>query len=281
MKQIGFIDYFLDEWHAQMYPNWIEQATNGEMKVAYAYAKVDAPHGIDNSSWCASRGIELLDSIEAVIDASDYLIVLSPDNPEFHEELATLPLKSGKPTYVDKTFASDRQTAMRLFDIAKQHGTPLFSSSALRFAKEYDALKRDEVEGICSIGPGKYDNYSIHQIEPIVALMGSKPAEVMFVGTERAPALMIRFGDGRLATMHHFVNSPFFLAVNYTDEDSKSVRVDSDFFAEFIKAMTAFFKTGTAPVDPEETIAIVSIIEYGFKAMATPFEWVKLPFGGE
>jgi hypothetical protein len=25
MKKIGFIDYFLDEWHAENYPQWIEE----------------------------------------------------------------------------------------------------------------------------------------------------------------------------------------------------------------------------------------------------------------
>lgn len=25
MKKIGFIDYFLDEWHANNYPDWIRE----------------------------------------------------------------------------------------------------------------------------------------------------------------------------------------------------------------------------------------------------------------
>ena len=27
MKKIGFIDFFLDEWHANNYPKWIRQAS--------------------------------------------------------------------------------------------------------------------------------------------------------------------------------------------------------------------------------------------------------------
>ena len=27
--KIGFIDYYLDEWHANKYPAWIKEASNG------------------------------------------------------------------------------------------------------------------------------------------------------------------------------------------------------------------------------------------------------------
>ena len=51
-----------------------------------------------------------------------------------HEELSQLPLKSGKPTYIDKTFAPDYPTAKRIFDLAEANGTPCYSTSALRYA---------------------------------------------------------------------------------------------------------------------------------------------------
>jgi len=41
MKTVGFIDYFLDEWHANKYPAMIKERTNGEFQVKYAYGKVD------------------------------------------------------------------------------------------------------------------------------------------------------------------------------------------------------------------------------------------------
>ena len=135
--------------------------------------------------------------------ARDYLIVLSPDNPEFHEELSQSPLQSGKPTYIDKTFAPDRETAIRLFDLAAKHGTPMYSTSALRFASEYRELDRSDIQTISGWGPGAFANYSIHQIEPIVSLMGTSPKRVMYIGTPDSPALLIDFGDGRQATVNH------------------------------------------------------------------------------
>lgn len=278
MKKIGFIDYYLDEFHADKYPAWIEQATNGAMKVMYAFGKKDKENGINNETWCRDHGIQWVDSIEEIVQLSDYLIVLSPDNPEYHEELSLLPLQSGKPTYIDKTFAPDRATAIRLFELAEQHGTPMYSTSALRFAEEYADADKNTIAAICSWGPGRYENYSIHQIEPIVSLMGSNPKRVMFTGTSTAPSFIIDYGDGRQASMHHLgKGSPFTLGVTSSEGNCKVMKVESDFFASFIRNLVTFFETGKPAVDPKETIAVITVIEYGHKAMERPFEWIDLP----
>ena len=117
--KIGFIDYFLDEWHANNYPAWIKAHSNGEMEVAYAYGKIASPHsGMTSAEWCREHGVQLCESIAEVVEKSDALVVLSPDNCEMHEELCQLPFASGKPTFVDKTFSPDLATAKRLFALA-------------------------------------------------------------------------------------------------------------------------------------------------------------------
>jgi hypothetical protein len=278
MKSIGFIDYYLDEWHANQYPVWIEKGTGGRMKVTSAYGKVDAKQGLSNAEWCKKHGVELLPTIEEVVERSDYLVVLSPDHPEYHEELSRLPLLSGKPTYVDKTFAPDRDSAARMLELAERSGTPMFSSSALRFATEYSAAPKDGIETIVSIGPGRFENYSIHQIEPIVSLMGSAAVRVMWVGTAHSPALLIGFADGRQATIHHFSGGcPFGMSVGYTSGSSIQIKVESDFFERFIHSVTSFFESGESPVDPQETLAIITIIENAFIAARTPYQWIELP----
>jgi hypothetical protein len=278
MKTIGFIDYYLDEWHAQQYPAWLAEASGGAMKVAYAYGMQDADNGLSNADFCAQRDIQLLPSIEEVVERSDCLIVLSPDNPEFHEQLAMLPLRSGKPTYIDKTFAPDRRTAKLLFETADTHGTPMYSSSALRFAAEYRALSMQGIDSICSIGPGTYDNYAVHQVEPIVALMGAEAERVMFTGTQHSPSLLIGFSGGRQASIQHFGwECPFGLTLQYDSGNAALAKPESDFFRPFVQELVAFFENGEAPVDPDETIAIATILEYGRIAKQNPYQWVNLP----
>lgn len=278
MRTIGFIDYYLDEWHAEHYPAWIKQASNGEMKVVCAYGKVDKTGGLANAAWCEKKGIRLMASIEEVVAASDYLVVLSPDHPEYHEELSRLPLRSGKPTYVDKTFAPDRKTALTLFETARRHGTPLYSSSALRYAAEYAEADKQGIAVIGSVGPGTYDNYAIHQIEPIVALMGCEASRVMYIGNPASPALLIGFEDGRQAEIRHFGwNCPFGMTIQYETGTAVTLKPESDYFGAFIRAMLTFFDSGVSPVDPAETIAIMTIMEYGRLAARQPYVWMELP----
>lgn len=162
MLKIGFIDYYLDEWHANNYPAWIKEQSGGEMEVAYAYGHIDSPiGGMTTNAWCEKYGIQRCATIEELIEKSDRLIVLSPDNCEMHEELCRLPMSSGKLTYVDKTFAPDYPAAKRIFDAAQQGGTPCYSTSALRFAEEYADV---DPAGVCAVncwGPSGFETYSI------------------------------------------------------------------------------------------------------------------------
>ena len=48
MKKIGFIDYFLHEWHSDNIPAWVHEASGGEMKVCYAWGEVDSPPSFDS-----------------------------------------------------------------------------------------------------------------------------------------------------------------------------------------------------------------------------------------
>jgi hypothetical protein len=66
MKKIGFIDYFLDEWHANNYPSWIRDncAANGrDLELAYAWADIDKAGGISTEAWCGKYGIQMLSSL--------------------------------------------------------------------------------------------------------------------------------------------------------------------------------------------------------------------------
>jgi hypothetical protein len=61
MKKIGFIDFFLDEWHANNFPTWIRdncQAVGRDMELAYAWAETAAPGGIDTAAWCAKYQVQ-------------------------------------------------------------------------------------------------------------------------------------------------------------------------------------------------------------------------------
>jgi len=278
MVKVGFIDYFLDEWHANNYPAWIAQRLNGKYKVCYAYGVIDSPRpgGLTNRQWAEKYGVELLDSMEAVIEKSDVLVVLGPDNPETHEMLTDLPLKSGKLTYVDKTFATDKAAAARIFANADAHGTKCYSTSALRFSAELGQLDKRSIRKLYTEGPGNYEIYSIHQIEPIVALMEAPAEKVMFLGDKAHPAMVIAFADGRTAQMYQCPGLSFRLTAADENNNATALTVSSDFFSSFIDNLVEFFETGEVPVPHAQTLQVIAIREAGLKAMEAPFTWVEV-----
>jgi predicted dehydrogenase len=277
MKKIGFIDYYLDEWHAKNYPTWLSEASNGNQIVAYAYGEIDAAKGISNTEWCKTNGVEKLNSIEEVVEKSDCIVVLSPDNPEQHEHLSRIPLMSGKRVYIDKTFSNTRVEAIKMFELADKYNTPMYSSSALRFSKELESINKENIDMINSRGPGTFSDYSIHQLEPIVALMGTEVKRVMSIGTINSPALAIEFSDGRKAIMSHFGSEcPFGLSINYKSGNALIIDNCTDFFPRFIQNMADFFETGDIKVTSKETIAIITLRECGYEALDKPGKWIEI-----
>ncbi len=277
MIKIGFIDYFLDEWHANNYPKFIAQQFGDEFKVAYAYAEKDKEGGLTTDEWCEKNGVERCNTIAEVVEKSDCIIVLSPDNPERHLDLCREPLASGKRVYVDKTFALTKDIAKEIVAIGEANNTPFFSTSALRFSNELTEVPR---EGICFInsrGPGRFDTYAIHQIEPIVVLMGSEVKRIMSVGSGYE-TMVIEFSNGRRAVMSHYdwKGIDFEMVVNYEDGSIYKVPQMTGYFDNFINKLCTFFKTGETFADHAETISVMGIIEAGNKALENPGEWVEV-----
>lgn len=276
-KKIGFIDYYLDEWHANNYPAWIEKASGGAYTVAYAYGEIDSPlGGKTTAQWCDAMHVERCESIDALIEKSDCIIVLSPDNPEQHWALCQKPLRSGKRVYVDKTFAPTAQIARDLFALAEENGTQMYSSSALRFSKELAELPEKDVRFVLLSGPGKPENYLIHQIEPMVALLRARPVRVLYVGVEGAASYTVEFADGKLGVANLLVEGPFQTTVKFADGAVVPIAESTETFDRLIAGMVRFFETGEVQVDAWETVAIAAILEAAHKAEAVPGEWVAV-----
>lgn len=275
--KIGFIDYYLDEWHANNYPKFFADASGGEITIGCAYGEIPSPYtGMTSEDWCKAHGIRHAASIEQVIEENDALVVLSPDTPEQHPHLCALPLSSGKRTYVDKTFATSKKTAEEIFAVAEAHNTPCFSSSALRFSNEIKAADQSGIDFIGARGPGAFSNYAIHQVEPIVTLMGSDVRRVMSIGTAQAPGLLIDYADGRRATMNCYGEGPFNFQLKYKDGHIAVIPDCTDYFANFITDLVDFFRSGDVKVSHAETIAIMGILEKGCAALADPEHWYPI-----
>lgn len=271
VKTIGFIDYYVSEWHANHYPEWIRQvceATGKKFEVRYAWAEqyVSPVDGKNTDEWCKEYGIEKCETIDEICNKADYLIVLAPSNPEKHLGYAKEVLKYKKNTYIDKTFAPDYATAKEIFDVGEKYGTKFFSSSALRFGNESNNL--GEVQSLVTTGGGgDIEEYIIHQIEPTVKILKARPLSLKVEKLGEDYVIFVKFENGKTAIVNYATLFPY--AVHYRRPDGSYgyTSIESSTFINLLTAILEFFETGVLPFDSTETLYVMKIREGVIKGL--------------
>lgn len=286
-KKIGFLDYYIDEWHANEYPEMLAKSKwQDKFEVAYAWEEIQAPGKRSLKEWCRDNHVAEAGSIEELVEKSDAIVLLSPGWPEHHERLGKIPLVSGKPVYVDKPMSDSLQAAQRMFELADAHKTPVMSSSALRFSSHLQGklgeLQGNPVQFAASRGSGRirgFINYGIHQIEILVMTLGTGASRVMQTyGPESdIDVLLIEYADGRRGLLNRMPGLAFELIGRCADKKEFKVGEFTDFFPNMIDSMMNFFNTGTPSIPREETLETVRIFDAGIRALEFPGKWIDVP----
>ena len=263
-KKIGLIDLFIDEWHSNHLPEWIAQAARkDEFELAFAWEEAPFPGRKNLEEWCRFNGIKAAGSIEEVVENCDAISVLAPANPEVHLRLAELPLRSGKPVYVDKPFADTLANAKKMFEIAEAHSTPLMTSSALRFCDEllFGKIKDMNPFIFNTLGGGRsFQEYAIHQLEMIVSVMGTEVQNMSLRGDAEKLMLVLEYSNSRIATASYAANFPF--AVSAASASDVQVHHEvTGLWTNFTDSLLDFFATGISPVPKEQTLCIAELLE--------------------
>ena len=282
MLKIGFWDEYLDNWHANEYPGFLRQAIaeyGYDAAVTDAFAYTDAVGGVSTEAWCRERGIRRHTDPAAFLGAVDAIMVIGADDARLHNKIAVPPLKSGKPTFVDKTFAPDTASGKRLFALAREHGTPVFSTSAQRYCPSITAYRAEHElpRFVSTVGPHSLDNYAVHQFEPIVALMGTGAVRVKaFEAGDNVTQLMIDYGGGRMASFLQTPNPWAEFNFMVSDGTNGARLASENFYIPTMKAILDFFMTGISPVPQEETLEVLALIDAARTARTKPDTWLSM-----
>lgn len=280
MKTIGFIDYYLSEWHANNYPAWIKAANEQlgtDFRLAYAWAELDVSpdDGVTTDEWCKQYGVERCQTIEELCQKSDFIVVLAPSNPETHLKYAQVVLEYGKNTYIDKTFAPDFATAKQIFDIGAKHGCRFFSTSALRYATELSAYVGSDSAEV-SFGGRSVEEYVIHPTEMLVRLVGTGACRARCDKHGNRYVFTVEYGGGRTSVVNYYENQIVPVEFSATKNGvTASVAVNSDYFGGLIHDIVAFFQTGELPFDGEQTLEVMRLREAFIKAKDVE-DWIEL-----
>lgn len=216
-------------------------------------------------------GVEMVDSIDALIEKVDVVLILSIDGRP-HLEQAIPVIEAGKTVYIDKPIAATLVDAIKIFRLAKKHGVPCFTSSSLRYSDLAVNINRNpklgdvtgaDVYSPCPLEPNHSDFfwYGIHGVEPLFTIMGRGCKSVTRMHTEGADVAAGVWEDGRIGTFRGIRQGQRGYGV--TVFGTKGIVQGGGFegYEPLIVEIVKFFKTGKPPVSEAETLEIFAFME--------------------
>ena len=157
-------------------------------------------------------GVEILDSVDAVLRKSDAVLILSIDG-RTHLELARATIAARKPFFIDKPVAASLADTIRIFEMARQAGVPCFASSSLRYSQGFYGMRDNKavgkVLGCDAYGPNSplepshpdLFYYGIHGSELLFTIMGPGCVSVSRTRADDADFVVGVWNDGRVGTL--------------------------------------------------------------------------------
>lgn len=216
-------------------------------------------------------GVEIVDSIEELLEKVDVVMILSVDGRKHLEQVRPV-FAAGKPVFIDKPIAASLTDAIEIFRLADQHKVPCFSSSSLRFAKQTVNIRNDprlgELVGCdqyapCPLEPHHPDFfwYGIHGVEPLFTIMGTGCVSVTRMHTDGADVAVGVWKDGRIGTFRGIRDGQ--RGYGSTVFGTKGIVPGGGFdgYEPLLVEIIRFFKTGKPPVSADQTLEIFAFME--------------------
>jgi predicted dehydrogenase len=263
-KRIAFVDYKLDNFHANTYLKAIRQTLKDR---GFTVSGCHALEETKGREWAKKNDIPYFSTAQELNDHADYYCILAPSNPETHLNLARLVLPFGKPTYIDKTFAPDLKTAHEIFDLADQHHTKIQTSSALRYTDVQQHVIKQGKENLKHIttwgGGSSFAEYAIHPLEMAISCLGPGATSLLRRGTADYSQLLINFTGDRTATINVYTqgNTPFAASLTTTKKTEYVPVNTSTLFTNMASAILDFFDKGEPQIDRAESLLIRHILD--------------------
>jgi len=212
-------------------------------------------------------GVKFYDRIEDLCQNVDVVLLESVDGRPHLEQVKPV-LKARKPVFVDKPMAGSLQDVLEVFRLAREANVPVFSSSALRFATNTQAVHNGslgkityaETYGPCELEPHVPDLfwYGVHGVEALYTVMGTGCDTVQRGKTAAGKIEVIgTWRDGRKGI---FREDKAFHGLARGEKGEAPVG-SFDGYVPLLVEIMKFFQTGVAPVKPEETIEIFAFME--------------------
>lgn len=215
-------------------------------------------------------GIEIVDSIPTLLEKVD-AVLLETNDGRLHLEQLIPVLKAGKPCFVDKPISASLTDAIAMYDLAKQHNVPIFSSSSLRYgtgAQEIRGGSLGKVLGADAYSPCALEKthpdlfwYGIHGVETLFTVMGTGCETVTRASTDDTDLVVGIWEGGRIGTFRGLRSGKRGYGGTAFGEKATGQIDGYAGYRPLLVEIVKFFRTGEVPVSPEETLEIYAFME--------------------
>jgi predicted dehydrogenase len=277
--RIGMIG--LDTSHCEAFTKVINDPNSGP---DYAGFKVTAayPYGSRTIESSASRipkytedikkyGVKITGSIEELLKETD-VILLETNDGRLHKEQALQVIKARKKFFIDKPISASLKDAIDIFEAAKKNNVPVFSCSSLRFTPVVQEIasgkKIGKVLGADTFTPCTIEKthpdlfwYGIHGIETLYTILGRNCKQVIRAYQEETDVVTGIWNDGRIGTFRGTRNGQHDYGGTAFGEKGNITFTPEGGYEPLLKEIIKFFRTGIAPVDPQDTIELCAFME--------------------
>jgi predicted dehydrogenase len=211
-------------------------------------------------------GVRIVDSIEQLLEEVDAVLLETNDGRPHLRQVRPV-LRAGKPVFIDKPLAGSLRDAVRIFHEAAAAGVPVFSSSALRFGQNTQAARAGTLGRIvscqtrspASIEPTHPDLfwYGIHGVEALFTVLGTGCQSVRRTSEDGKIVVTGQWAGGRTGV---YREGEGYGGVARSEQGEGSVG-SYDGYLPLVREIVRFFRTGEAPVSPDETLEIYAFME--------------------
>ncbi len=212
-------------------------------------------------------GVKLYPSITEMAKHVDVILIESVDGRP-HLAQAREAILAGKPTYIEKPAAASYKEAAQIYALARERKVPVFSSSALRFAAETQAVRQGSIGRVrsaetgspASLEPTHMDLfwYGVHGVESLFTVMGTGIESVTRRNSETGSIVTEgKWAGGRTGVFRQQKG----YGGKAVGEKGEAPVGKFDGYVPLVQAIVKFGQTGVPPVSAEETLEIMAFME--------------------
>jgi predicted dehydrogenase len=199
-------------------------------------------------------------------------VLLETNDGRPHLEQALPVLKAGKPVFIDKPIAGSLSDALAIFDASEKYGTPVFSSSSLRYLSNAQRIRSGaaigRVVGADVYSPAALEKthpdlfwYGIHGVEMLFTVLGTGCRKVTRFHTTDTDIVVGNWYDDRMGTFRGIRETKSGYGGTAFGEEGIAAIGPYESYRGLVVAIVNFFRTGNPPVSAEETLEIYAFME--------------------